>query len=745
MVHVPRLKGPRRSRTMKKNHMRIIISILLALAFTFTFTPGNTSATWDRLELIPSRYTGNSTYVPGETIEMILHASPEDVYNLTIVTPGSENPLVNNFKIGEDGSAKLTYQIGDTTPDGTYVIRVWHMGTIVDEIPYKIQSYTLSIETDRSAYLVGDEIKIFWTANHLKDQTLPPDGYLVIRIWNDTTMLEEKDFRSPAGSTSFEIRNTFDKTANYWVDGWFNDTQAFAKRYQYSRANFTIQSLGVQVNLDKTQYSLGSLMFIDVQTYVGNESASYGIAEPGCTLDIKIYKKNDHSDPLDSALGLTTDSHGSLRHILQLNNDQGANISYTNGTEYEVEVSAYKWDKALNSNIKIASFKISQFPSITLVLSLDKDEYVSGETLFLNVSAVASGLGPVSSFTYIYEVRDGSDSGDLFSRDTKNSYEFSYSILNDFKGWLWLQVTVDDGQGNRVNVTKLVKVNYAIVLVNADQASYLAEDNILISYEVVSTLMTNPKVFYTITDTDNSVVAEGIALGGSFGFIVPDVPSQRYIFTVYASQDGIIVHGEHSSDLFTGYLLKLEFNRGSYSPGDTLAVDYEIIPQGQSRIPSTFMITYGLINGQTITLHTQLGTGRLLYKIPNNIDEGDQVFYATTDIGGSTSEIITIDHSNNPLWYNTIFGIPILTFFILVLVLLCTFMVMRQRKAINNLKYNKILDNKSWTEKRSTVPSASGSAAIVGCANCEKPIEVTTSRRPIEVMCPHCGEIQKLE
>ncbi len=732
---------------MKHSHIRIIVSILLALAFTFTFTPGNTSASWDRLELIPSRYTGNTTYVPGETIEMILHASPEDVYNLTIVTPGSENPLVNNFKIGEDGKARLTYQIGDTTPDGTYMIRVWQTGTIVDEVPYQVQSYTLSIETDRSAYLVGDEIKIFWTANHLKDQTLPPDGYLVIRIWNDTGMLEEKDFESPAGSTSFEIRNTFDKTANYWVDGWFNDTQAFAKRHQYSRANFTIQSLGVQVDLDKTQYSLGSLMFIDVQTFVGNESASYGVAEPECTLDIKIFKKTDHSYVLSSAEGLTTDSHGSLRHILILDNDPSANVEYINGTEYEVEISAYKWDKALNSNIKTASFKISQFPSITLVLSLDKDEYVSGETLFLNVSAVASGLGPVSSFTYIYEVRDGDGQGNLFSRDTKTSYEFSYSILDDFKGWLWLQVTVDDGQGNRVNITKLVKVDYAIVLVNADRASYLAEDTIEITYEVVSTLMTRPKVFYTITDADSSVVAEGIATGGSFSFIVPDVPSQRYIFNVYASQDGIIAHGDHSSDLFTGYLLKLEFNRGSYSPGNTMAIDYEIIPQGQSRIPSTFVITYGLVNGQELTYHTQSSTGRLIYKIPEDIDEGDQVFYATSDIGGSTSEIITIDDGNNPLWYNTIFGIPILTFFMLVLVLLCTFMVMRQRKAINNLKYNKILDNNNWTgpSKRSGTSPTSGSASIVNCDSCEKPIEVTTSRRPIEVMCPHCGEIEKLE
>jgi predicted RNA-binding Zn-ribbon protein involved in translation (DUF1610 family) len=31
------------------------------------------------------------------------------------------------------------------------------------------------------------------------------------------------------------------------------------------------------------------------------------------------------------------------------------------------------------------------------------------------------------------------------------------------------------------------------------------------------------------------------------------------------------------------------------------------------------------------------------------------------------------------------------------------------------------------------------------CVECGNPIEVTTTRRPIEIMCPHCGEIQLLE
>ncbi|MCI4371986.1 MAG: hypothetical protein L3J78_04985, partial [Thermoplasmata archaeon] len=36
----------------------------------------------------------------------------------------------------------------------------------------------------------------------------------------------------------------------------------------------------------------------------------------------------------------------------------------------------------------------------------------------------------------------------------------------------------------------------------------------------------------------------------------------------------------------------------------------------------------------------------------------------------------------------------------------------------------------------------SGSPMSVTCTHCGKPIDLTTSRRPVEVMCPSCGETQ---
>ncbi len=687
---------------------------------------------------------------------MVLHATPGELYNATIVTEGSETPVDNNILIDNSGTATIHHKVGETTPDGEYTIRIRQGTNLTAEQKFRVQAYKFDIETDRDAYLVGDEMKIFWTANNLKDQTLPEDGYVSINIWSAVTddnnvttrsLLYHTADVSPAGSTSFEIPATANKNAEYFVEGWFNDTQAFAKRHQFAQTSFTVKYLGVMVELDKPQYSLGSLMFINLRTVVTSNAStpkSTDTGEPGCEIEIAIYEENDFSSSKIPGGILTTDSHGNLQYIIQLNPPTFS----IDVSKYIVEIQASKWDKAFNSKIETRDFTITNFPSITALLEFDKDQYTSGESLSVNVTAKATGTGQdvsTPTFTYLYEVRDTNATGDLFARETKTINTFSYDIVGDFTGDLWVQVTVDDGEGNTVSVAKYIPVDYAFVLVNLNKITYLANERLTISYDVVSTLMTSPSIFYDIRDAEGSVVEEGYVdpSSSNFGFMVPDPASDSYEFTVYAIDNGIRVEGTATANLFTGYVLLLDFNRAIYAPGNTMAVDYEIIPLGESRLPSTFKFTFGLINGPEITYQTQSAVGRLIYKIPEDIDEGDQVFYASTDAGGSVSEIITIESNSNPLWVNTIFGMPLISFFILVIAFFSLFIAMRQRKAVRALKYNKILETKTSPER--THSTKTGAAQEIECEACEKPIEVTTSRRPIEVMCPHCGEIQMLE
>ncbi len=708
-----------------------------------------------QLTINQGRYTGNTTFVPGEIVEVTIEADIGDWYAATIQGPGGvPQNLRPPFQIGSSGDAIITYTVGDSAFDGYYNISM-HLDniTFAGAVHFFVKGYDLMIETDREAYLVGDEVRIFWTANNIKNQTLPnyPDGVTTIDVFaNDgatvSRLFHKVVAETPAGSTAFTIPATVNKDADFFIKGWHNSSLAFPIRFQSAIANFQIGDLAVTVDLDKPQYTIDSLLSITVKTVVRiNQTVQF--SEPGCTASIKIYKETDLVNEVENIGVLTTNSRGNLEHIYKFN------LSKFQNTSYVVRVVAFKWDETYGTDSDDYPFLISEFPSISIVLDLDKEEYTSAETLQLNVTAVATGTGQTASFTYIYEVRDTNESGNLFARETKTVNQFTYKILDDFVGTLWIHVTVDDGQGNREDKTKEIEVDYAIVLVNLDKVNFLSGETIEISYQVVSTQMTNPYIFYIVKDAEESVVKEGAVGAGqetdSFEFVVPSPPSGMYEFTVIAIEDGIRAEGKAIASLFTGYVLLLEFNRNTYAPGDTMAIDYEIIALGESQIPNTFTITYGLRNGPRITYQTQSPTGRLLYLIPNDIDEGDQLFWATSDIGGEVNEVmvnevIVVQGNANPFWHSEIFDMPFIIFFMLLVMLILIAMVLRQRRVINEVRYQKMVDVSKKVVETPKV-AATGTHATISCVSCENPIEIMTSRRPIEVMCPHCGEIQRIE
>lgn len=742
---------------------RLAVIILLLLSLVIIVPAPKASADWEGLELGVGRYTGNYTYVPGETMEILLKGSPGPIYTVWIVSPtGTETEHRSMVQIGGSGVATITYTIGTNVDDGDYYIKVTENGTYIDQVPYKVQAYDFSLETDQSAYLIGDEMRIFWTANYLKDQTLPPDGILTLRIWNatkewngtawvinNTYLMETQTHTSPVGSTSYTIRSNVNKDAVFWVDGWFNNTQG--TRHQKARANFTVKVLGFSVELDKTQFTLDSLMFIDITTFVTtNQSSIVPLAvEPNCEIIIDVYEKQDHVQTVIPTIGpYTTDSHGKFSHILKLDS-----TNFSVNKEYELLIKAVKHDESYNSWIKIVDFTTTEFTPVSLVLNLDRDRYTSGETLWMNVSAITSTEGG-STFTYIFEARDTSSLGTLFAREVSDNSSFSYKIDDEFTGLLWVHVTVDDGQGNREEATRFVSVDYAIMLVNLDAITYLAGDDIEISYEVVSAEMTEPTIFFKVTDVLGSVVDEGVVssaadspTAGTFNFRIPSVPSESYNFTIYASQSGNIVSGVTTAHLFRGYSIILDFNNRVYAPGQTMAVDYQIVALGHSIMPSTFTLTYGLQNGPLLTLQTSSPEGRLIYAVPDDLDEGVQIFVVQSpDMSEQVAEVVEIQQGANPFWHSEIFDMPVVSFVMLILVLFSLAVTMRTRRTLNGLKYQMMVEGtKRGGDPAPQKTTQTGGSSTVSCIDCEKPIEVTTSRRPIELMCPHCGSLQHLE
>jgi hypothetical protein len=617
-------------------------------------------------------------------------------------------------------------------------------------VAFFVQGYSFKIETDRNAYLRGDEVKVFWTANNLRDQTLPTTGIGKLAVFRQNPsnlseieqLITAHTFSEAAGSVSFTLPKVVNLSMVYFIDGWFNNTEINPARSQHSRTYFDINPLGVIVSLDKNQYASGSIMRIQVHTYATVNQTKPSITdtpELECNVTIKIYKEG-LIGALNSISGLKTDSHGLVEVIVLLDKKDYVDDDYM----YFVEISANK--HLLDDITEIVPFDISTSSSISIVMDFNRVQYASGENLFVNATAFSIGAFTNPSYTYIIEIRDNDTAGTLFSRNTQLTGDFSFKIPDNFEGWLWVRVTVDDGAGNSASIIQQVKVDYAIVLVNVNKENYNAEDKLSISYEVIGTFLREPDTFYVVYDNEGSVMEEGTAMNGSFTFTVPSAPSDTYEFTVFASGGGRVVHGTDSAGLFSGYILLLNFNKAFYEPGETMAINYQIIVMGNADMPATFTITYGLINGPEATLQTGEQTGRLMYIIPDNIDQGDQIFMAGCDFGASSNEVVVVKEDASLLKYLEISGIPLFGVFILVILLFSTYVTFRTRSRVKSIQKEGLAISREAgsgsASKRIQTPSM---ASQYRCVECGNPIEITTSRRPIEVMCPHCGEIQHVE
>ncbi len=722
---------------MNRRNTLLTLMAVASIISISTVVPQSVNGAWDSLYLVPGQYTGTHVYTPGETIHIVLRGDSAEyysVYSYILI----EEPIQENVRLDEEGEATVSFQINEVMPDGNYSIIVRDTGGIqVDMANFTVQAYAFFIETDRDAYLDGDVMKIFWTANNLKDQTLPSGPFdAQIKVWNETMMLYEENLETAAGSISYtlpSIITNYDE--EYWVSGWFNDSRSPSERHQYSRVDFRMKRLGVLIDLDKEQYAVGSLLAIQVKTVV-TDNQSYpselDTAEPGCEVSIEIFDVNDQIAAIYQIAGLETDSHGIVRHIVSLDS-----VNFTDDSEYIVRVEAIK---GIRNRFEETEFKITESSSLSVVLDFNKEEYTSGEIMYVNASA--SSIGGGSEFTFLIEIRDTNATGTLFFRRTQSSNEFVFNIPDNFvEGWLWIQVTADDGEGNSASVIQNIEVVYAIVLVNVDKENYIPNDVLSISYNVVGQKMVNPNTFYVVSDNEGYVVDEGVAVGGSFTFTIPAAPSSSYVFTVFASQGGRIVQGYDTAELFSSFVLTIEFNKNSYGPGDTMAIDYQIFALGDANLPATFEITYGLANGPLASLQTSEPSGTLTYIIPEDIDEGNQLFRASCDFGGDVNEVVTIKRGANPLWYLTVRDIPIFVMFLFFLVLISLYSAYRSRKRLVEFQKGHTAAEKT----RRPVLDGGASMVTTECIECSNPIEITTSRRPIEVMCPHCGEIQHVE
>ncbi len=698
------------------------------------------------LALAPGKYTGTTTYVPGEVMQITLTATPGDTIDLTIqAAGGTPSASINGVTIGTSGQRTVPWAVPTTWPDGfTYSVsaRDTTSGQTRNR-GFGIQQYTLRVSTNRPAYLPGDNVTVTWSAVLIQNGSPAPNGVGVIQVLSQAGAnllpVPQFNFSASQGAYTFTLGSSITPGTRGWVYGWFNDTAGL--RAQTALNNFLVNQLGIIVTVQRNTYAPGSVVSVSIWTKVTPNAANPRASDPAApNLPVSVNVTDLASGSIVSAYsatGLVTDASGFLNYVFQL-----ASTPTTGSYEVDATATAHGTLSATNS----ATFNVQPTASLSVQLSLDKLQYLSGDSLPATAQVFSTGT---PTLTYTWTVRDWS-TGIVLATKAGGASTYTYAIPTNYQGQLQVSVLVNDGNGTTASTSVLANVAFGYLALSLDKSQFNPGDTITASFSLQSNVITNPTYFWEVRDAGGATQASGSTTTGSATYTTPSPASQSYAFTVTASQNGRTVQASQTAFQVGGYFLSIGLDKPSYLPGDTITISYTVTKRGTSVLPIQYRFYVSLFGSAFKYVDTTSATGTLTLAIPQGAPTGDMLLTVVElNTGASVQNVVHVG-AVNPL-LTEVAGVPLfdILIFLLFVVLLLAIVLLWRRTGMGRVPPG--AEGKQAATPPPPPPSgpgAQGQAAgpmSVACKHCGVSIEITTSKRPIEVMCPSCGETQVVQ
>src|SRR5438309_991984 len=379
--------------------------------------------------------------------------------------------------------------------------------------------------------------------------------------------------------------------------------------------------------------------------------------------------------------------------------------------------------------------------AITVTLVLNQAAYLSGDV------AIATALvyrtpGP-ANYTYNWTVRD--TFGRIVNTTIYGVSKFTYPIPLNYTGRLTFSVRVDDGQGLTSSAQSTVTVFVAVMSLRPDRGDFTPGDAITASYSVTSHVILRPTYDYQVADSSFTIVLSGNTNNTTFSFRTPaPAASRTYRFLVTAREGTNTSQAQLTIAQATGDILGATFDRASYMPGDTIHAHLTVTPRGTTPLPLQFIWTLslgGFGGWPTVSAITTTPEVDLSLPIPQGVGTGDLVVTATESSTGTAIWHTLHVGTTNTLWSTDIGGVPLFAVLLglLFILLLVAVLGLWRRVGGGHLMGPRAAPPPppgGTTQAPTTMPMS------VICSHCGKSIDITTSKRPIEVMCPSCSETQ---
>ena len=730
---------------------RALRALVLVVAFATVATAGLVAlpparAVFASMEVAPGMYTGTNVYVPGETMKITITASPGDTFNLTILNyaQGSPSTTIPGQTIGSSGVRVVSWPVPTNWADGnTYRVEIRYTGSagLLDAYHFSIQEYYFGAWVGRGAYLPGDTVNVSWSATLIKDGSPAPPGAGVLQVWDQagtTALSSPLNFTASQGSFLFTLGTALPTNQRPRVYAWFNDTTGL--RSAFTTTRFWIYGLGVLVQTDKGTYIPGDVVTVTLMTKASANPSNpslFDYAAPGVSVDVSVSNlSNGVPVAAYSTTGLVTDASGTLQYVFEL-----APSPATGSYGVDATATAHGVLTATDST----TFDVEPQPSLTVQVRLDKSQYVSGDILHATASVYQS---TPTNLTYAWQVTDLS-SGNVLASLAGGSFAYPYLIPTDYEGTLIVSVRVSDGLGHTVGAGVSAVVSFGYLSLTLDHTTFNPGDTITATFALVTNpgVVANPTYYWTVEDASHATVASGTTAGGSASYKTPSLASSSYTFTVTASANGRTVEQSATAAQNSGFYLSVTLDKDAYAPGDVIHISYAITARGPSALPEAYrfsMTLYGAAVGQAMTTSA---SGSLNLAIPKDAPTGNLLLFVFESNTGASYYTTVSVGIVNPLM-TSFGGIPLYNILLtlLFLVVLLAVILLWRRGGMG-----RAAGTPPGAAKPAAPPPPAGPVApstspmSVACKHCGTSIEITTSKRPIEVMCPSCGETQVVQ
>lgn len=693
------------------------------------------------------------SYAPGQTMKIDVTLNYDDDINVTIEKDGqifkkwSDESLVNYMW-------NDTWTIPSDAPTGWYMIQV---NRSVDNVTMLtawvlVEFFTFDISTDKGSYLPGETAVITWMVRSIPDM-LPmsvaidfnmsyTDGLSGLPKWQNGTFT--------TNPFSVVLPAYADVDDNIWVEATAHTTYN-----QTSERSFWIDLDGLAADIwtDMGAYSPGEDVIVTVQaTVAGSPVQDANASVVAYDEDGQLVSGMAMSNLITGRTGVAT---GII--VVPADIEPGDIILVVTMTKL--------------GYIASDSTTITIDDNLQIDVLVPKTMYVAGENIDVKLNVWRNGVAVMpESVEYWLELSVGVRYPHETTTETNFTIVAPSGINSD--AWVWVRIVID-GETHDASSDSFWITPLALAL-GVNKAYYYAGDTLTFRVDVLGD-WTPFDFSYSIWDDDSVTVdSDDLTIGtdgsAKFTLAIPsDRPSSSYTARVIADNHAGFVLGDALIVNWIGdYVLDVwiktgpAYASGGFAPGQTVTVGFEITKSSEDLPDLTAVYaTVSLYEGEpqylsdwwwsewTYGPHVATGesrmfegmSGELSIVLPGEISSGKYSIVVGVE-GMEAVEVISVNADGNG-WDSSVGGLSaadlMMTILMIIVILMLLWMMIKGGAAASlGLGAKKPEAPKEAPPKQEQYAPKS----TVKCPACGGPIEVATSKRPIEVMCPKCGTSQ---